>query len=264
MSLPPAQDYVEYQSLEQLLSLQKTRSVAHDEQTFLTIAQAMELTYKAAHFEAAAMRDRLAHDQVEEAITLGERVSTLIELFTTCWNVYATMTPMSYLQFRDVFGKGSGFQSVSYRLLEFALGNRVNALANHHRNIPWAWELIEIERAQPSLWDETNRLLARRGFVIPAVALERNWPEQYEAQAEIEQVWLQIYQSSSDPQLIRLGERLIDIAMHFSEFRTKHLLIVERTMGWRPGTGGTSGVGWLRMINEHRFFPELWSMRTML
>ncbi|MFN0180492.1 MAG: tryptophan 2,3-dioxygenase [Gemmatimonadales bacterium] len=264
MSLPPAKDYAEYQSVEELLSLQRVRTGEHDEMTFMTIAQAMELGYKAAHLEAVAMRDHLAMDRVDDAITMGSRVATLIELFTTCWNVYATMTPLAYLGFRDALGKGSGFQSVSYRLLEFALGNRVAALANHHRDIPWAWALIEAEQSRPSLWDETNRLLARRGHPIPAALVERNWAEQYEAHPEVEQAWLGIYRSGEDPQLIRLGERLVDVAMRFSEFRAKHLLIVERTMGWRPGTGGTSGVGWLRTITEHRFFPELWSMRTLL
>jgi tryptophan 2,3-dioxygenase len=264
MTLPPATSYVEYQAVETLLELQHVRSDAPDEMTFLTIAQAMELMYKATHFEADVLRNHIAADRVEEAITSGERIRALIGLITESWNVYATITPVGYLQFRDALGTGSGFQSPSYRLLEFALGNRVAALADHHRNTPWAWTLIEAEYAKPSVWDETNRLLARRGYDIPASVVDCDWAEPYEPSTAVEHAWLAIYSAGTDTQLIRLGERLVDVAMQFSEFRAKHLLVVERTMGWRPGTGGTSGVGWLRTITEHRFFPELWSMRTAL
>jgi tryptophan 2,3-dioxygenase len=263
MTLPPARDYVEYQSNEEILSLQITRSDAADEPTFLTIAQAMELMYKATHGEASALRGYIAEDRIEDAITIGERVVALLGLATHSWNVYATMTPLGFLEFRHVLGTGSGFQSISYRLLEFSLGNRVPELAKHHEGMPWAWALIEAEYAKPSVWDEALRLIARRGFAVPADVLDRDWTVQYEPRPEVEAAWAEVY-NSGDAQLIRLGERLIDIAMQFSEFRAKHLLVVERTMGWRPGTGGTSGVGWLRAITEHRFFPELWSMRTTL
>jgi tryptophan 2,3-dioxygenase len=264
MTLPPAKSYVDYQAVEVLLSLQQVRSDAPDEMTFLTIAQSMELMYKATHFEADVLRNHIAADRIEEAITSGERIRALIGLITNSWNVYATITPVGYLGFRDVLGTGSGFQSPSYRLLEFALGNRVAALAEHHRDTPWAWAMIEAEYAKPSVWDETNRLLARRSYDIPAALIERDWTEWYEPSEAVERAWLAAYGERSDEQLIRLGERLVDVAMQFSEFRAKHLLVVERTMGWRPGTGGTSGVGWLRTITEHRFFPELWSMRTAL
>jgi tryptophan 2,3-dioxygenase len=154
MTLPPARDYVEYQSNEEILSLQITRSDAADEPTFLTIAQAMELMYKATHGEASALRRYLAEDRVEEAITIGERIVALLNLTTHSWSVYATMTPLGFLEFRHVLGTGSGFQSISYRLLEFSLGNRIPELAKHHEGMPWAWALIEAEYAKPSVWDE--------------------------------------------------------------------------------------------------------------
>ena len=264
-NLPPANSYIDYQKAEELLGLQVTRSQAPDEHVFLTVAQAMELMYKAAYHECVIMRGHLAADRVDEAVTLGDRVARLIRLAADSWEVYDTITPQGFLAFRSVFGTGSGFQSPSYRLLEFALGNRNVALAKRHlQNIPWAWPLVEHEITEPSLWDESNRLLSRRGHVLAPDVTSRDWSEEYRVSEAVEAAWREVYQTTPDPQLIRLGERLIDIAERFSEFRYKHLLVVERTMGWRPGTGGTTGVDWLRTIAQHRFFPELWLVRTTL
>ena len=265
MSLPPATSYLEYQQVEKLLSIQNTRSTAPDEHLFLTVAQSMELIYHSSYHESVAMRDHLAADRVEEAIVLGERVARLIRLAADCWEVYDTITPQGFLAFRAGLGTGSGFQSPSYRLLEFVLGNRNVALAGQHlRGTDWAWALIEREVAVPSLWDESNRLLSRRGHSLPRELIERDWAAGYQPNEAVEAAWLAIYHSAPDSQLARLGERLIDIAGRFAEFRYKHLLVVERTMGWRPGTGGTTGVDWLRTIAQHRFFPELWAFRTTL
>ena len=129
MSLPPATSYLEYQQVEKLLSIQNTRSTAPDEHLFLTVAQSMELIYHSSYHESVAMRDHLAADRVEEAIVLGERVARLIRLAADCWEVYDTITPQGFLAFRAGLGTGSGFQSPSYRLLEFVLGNRNVALA---------------------------------------------------------------------------------------------------------------------------------------
>lgn len=265
MTLPKATSYIEYQKAEEMLQLQLTRTAAADEPTFLTVAQAMELLYKAAHHEASVLRGTLAADQVDEAIVLGERLARMIRLSADCWEVYDTITPQGFLAFREVLGTGSGFQSPSYRLLEFGLGNRNLRLAEAHlRSVPWAWKLIEEEIAKPSVWDECVRLLARRGFPIPPLLVDRAWSTEYQPHPAVERAWASIYSPTGDPQLVRLGERLIDIAERFSEFRYKHLLVVERTIGWRPGTGGTTGVDWLRRIAEHRFFPELWAVRTTL
>ena len=265
MSLPPATSYLEYQRAEELLRLQTTRTDAADEALFLTVAQGMELFYKATYSEAANMRSHLVHDRVEDAIVLGDRVARLIRLCADCWEVYDTITPQGFLAFRHILGTGSGFQSPSYRLLEFVLGNRNMRLAEMHlKAVPWVWELVEREIAHPSLWDEINRLLARRGHPLPPSVVERLWTAEYHPHEAVEKAWRSIFSPGGDAQLVRLGERMIDIAERFSEFRYKHLLVVERTMGWRPGTGGTTGVDWLRMIAQHRFFPELWAMRTTL
>lgn len=265
MTLPPATSYIEYQRVDELLRLQTLRSAAADEPTFLTLAQGMELLYKATYQEASVMRSHLGADRVEEAIVLGERVARMIRLAADCWEVYDTITPQGFLAFRDVLGTGSGFQSPSYRLLEFALGNRNLRLAEIHlKGTPWIWELVEREVGMPSVWDEANRLLARRGHSLPASVVARTWSDEYGQDPAVEAAWRAIYGPGGDGQLVRLGERLIDIAERFSEFRYKHLLVVERTMGWRPGTGGTTGVDWLRVIAQHRFFPELWAMRTTL
>lgn len=265
MTLPPATSYLEYQKAEEMLGLQITRSNAPDEPLFLTVAQGMELFYKATHHEVSVMRSYLASDRVEEAIVLGQRVARLVRLCSDCWEVYDTITPQGFLAFRHVLGTGSGFQSPSYRLLEFSLGNRNTRLAEVHlKSVPWAWELVERELGLPSLWDEVSRLLARRGYPLPASVVDREWSAEYRADDAVEATWKAIFSPGGDGQLVRLGERLIDIAERFSEFRYKHLLVVERTMGWRPGTGGTTGVDWLRTIAQHRFFPELWAMRTTL
>jgi len=256
--------YADYQQLETLLSIQQTRSDSPDEPLFLTVAQAMELVFKATRDEAARVRTLVKADDLGEATDLLERVKRLLMALTACWDVHATITTTGYLGFRHILLDGSGFQSPSYRRLEFVLGNKQPSLAEVHRGTSF-WSQVETDLQEPSLWDEVHRLLARRGVLDWAAAvLHQDVAVHQEPSAEAEAAWLALYRAGVPADLLRLADRLVDLASTFHDFRQRHLVTVERLMGHRPGTGGTSGVPWLRRIADHRFFPELWSVRTLL
>jgi tryptophan 2,3-dioxygenase len=256
--------YADYQQLATLLSIQETRSDSPDEPLFLTVAQAMELMFKVTRDEAARVRGFVTEDDLGAATELIERVKRLLLALTACWDIHATITPAGYLGFRHILLEGSGFQSPSYRRLEFVLGNKQPALAEVHRGTAF-WPVVEADLRSPSLWDEVHRLLARRGL-LPADAevLRRDPAVPQEPSGEIEALWLERYRAGAPADLLRFADRLVDLASTFHDFRQRHLVTVERLMGHRPGTGGTSGVPWLRRIADHRFFPELWSVRTLL
>ncbi len=256
--------YADYQQLGALLSIQTTRSESPDEPLFLIVAQAMELMFKATRDEAAAVRSFVKADDLGSATELVERVKRLLLALTACWDVHATITTSGYLGFRHILLEGSGFQSPSYRRLEFVLGNKQPALAAVHRGTSF-WDVVEADLREPSLWDEVHRLLARRGFLAStASVLQQDTAVHQEPSAAVEAGWLGLYRAGEPADLIRFADRLVDLAATFHDFRQRHLVTVERLMGHRPGTGGTSGVPWLRRIADHRFFPELWSLRTQL
>ena len=256
--------YAEYQHLDVLLSIQQTRSDSPDEALFLTVAQAMELMFKATRDEVAAVRTFITRDDVGSATELVERPRRLLLALTACWDVHATITTAGYLGFRHILLDGSGFQSPSYRRLEFVLGNKQPKLAQVHRGTAFGPD-VERDLLEPSLWDEVHRLLVRRGLLEPnAAVLEADPALPYEPSEAVEAGWLNVYRDGGPVDLLRLADRLVDLASAFHDFRQTHLVTVERLMGHRPGTGGTSGVAWLRRIADHRFFPELWSVRTLL
>jgi tryptophan 2,3-dioxygenase len=256
--------YADYQRLDALLSIQKTRSDSPDESLFLTVAQAMELMFKATRDEVAAARALVKADDLGSAGELVERVKRLLVALTACWDVHATITTTGYLGFRHILLEGSGFQSPSYRRLEFVLGNKQPQLAAVHRGTAF-WEAVETDLRERSLWDEVHRHLVRRGFLAAtAPVLSQDPSVDHEPSAEVEAAWLARYRANEPADLLRFADRLVDLAATFHDFRQRHLVTVERLMGHRPGTGGTSGVPWLRRIADHRFFPELWSLRTAL
>jgi tryptophan 2,3-dioxygenase len=231
---------------------------------FLTVAQAMELMFKATRNEVANARAFVRRDDLGSAALLVERSKRLLLALTACWDVHATITTAGYLGFRHILLEGSGFQSPSYRRLEFVLGNKQPALAEVHRGTSF-WGEVEADLRDPSLWDEVHRLLARRGLLSAAApVLHQDPAAHHEPSTDAEAAWLEVYRAGAPADLVRFADRLVDLAATFHDFRQTHLVTVERLMGHRPGTGGTSGVPWLRRIADHRFFPELWSVRTLL
>jgi tryptophan 2,3-dioxygenase len=175
------------------------------------------------------------------------------------------MTPPEYSAIRPFLASSSGFQSWQYRCIEFSLGNKNKALLEPHAHRPDLLAQVRAAYVAPSLYDESLRLLARRGLAVPPSHVERDWTLPYAANAEVEAAWLQVYR---DPKrhwdLYQLGEELTDLEDAFRLWRFRHVTTVERVIGFKRGTGGTSGVGYLRKMLDVVLFPEIWSLRTDL
>jgi tryptophan 2,3-dioxygenase len=262
---PPDLSYAAYLSLEGLLAQQKPRSSAHDEHLFIIIHQIKELWINLAIHELQAAIGFIRLDELSPAFKGLSRVSRIQTQLINSWDVLSTMTPADYLGFRPSLGQSSGFQSVQYRHLEFILGARNRAMIAPHKNDPAAVERLQRALDAPSIYDEVIRLLARRGFAIPAETLARDVQRTHVFDEAVEEAWRQVY---ADPtrwfDLYELAEELIDVEDAFQTWRFRHAKTVERIIGMRKGTGGTAGVAYLKTALEREFFPELWSVRTKL
>ena len=151
-----------------------------------------------------------------------------------------------------------------YRHVEFILGNKSRKLAMAHRNVPHVWPAMEKALKSPSLYDDVIALLARSGHGIDGSALDRDWSQTYRSNQTVRDAWQDVYkQPEADNALYRLGEALIAVDEQMSVYRWRHFVTVHRIIGYKPGTGGSAGVGWLEHVTSHRFFPELWEIRTM-
>jgi tryptophan 2,3-dioxygenase len=260
-----AMSYGGYLGLDRLLGAQKPLTREHDEMLFIVIHQVGELWMKLVLHEVEGGISHLRKDEVGPALKMFARVSRIQEQLIHAWDVLSTMTPADYLAFREALGRSSGFQSFQYRTLEYRLGNKNAALARVHKDNPPAHQMVTRALELPSLWDETLRLLARRGYAIPASRVERDWREPYEPSAAVEDVWQTIYRGSDTHwEAYELGEKLVDLEHKFQQWRFNHMKTVERIIGYRKGTGGTSGVSYLVKALDLRFFPEIWTVRTSL
>ncbi|GIF02374.1 tryptophan 2,3-dioxygenase [Paractinoplanes rishiriensis] len=256
--------YAGYVQTPALLALQTPRTGAAGEPSFLIMTQVMELLFKLVYTEAKLVRDHLEADRLSEALWTLRRTHQAMGVLAGTWDVLASLSPAEYNEFRDDLGEGSGFQSPMYRQLEFILGNKSKSMLRPHQGEPSAHDNLARTLAEPSIYDAAVRFLSRREFPIPDYCVERDWAEPRARDDEIIQVWRMIY---DDParhhELHRLAEALVDLAYLFGRWRFSHLLTVERIIGGRVGTGGTSGVGWLRKAADHRFFDELWTVRSV-
>ncbi|MFL9875832.1 tryptophan 2,3-dioxygenase [Paraburkholderia megapolitana] len=257
--------FIDYHRNDLLLSIQHMRSEGHDEMVFILMTQSKELTFKAIHYEAYNMQQRIRADDVAGALALVPRIKRLFEYLVKTWDVLSTITTSGFNEFRDCLGVSSGQQSYMYRHVEFILGNKSTRLARAHANNPDVYPQLKAALNAPGLYDDVLALLHRRGIAMPARALERDWSQAYACDPDVEKAWLSVYQNPTpDNDLYQLGEGLIEIADLFSQYRWRHFTSVERILGFKPGTGGSAGVGWLKHVVEHRFFPELWAIRTVL
>ncbi|KWT97166.1 MULTISPECIES: tryptophan 2,3-dioxygenase [unclassified Variovorax] len=257
--------YSDYLSLDAILNAQHPRSPAHDEMLFIVQHQTSELWMKLMLHELRAAIRCVAEDELASAFKMLARVSRIMEQLVHAWDVLATMTPPEYSAMRPYLGSSSGFQSWQYRCIEFALGNKNAAMLKPHAHRPELLAEVEAAWRAPSLYDEALRLLARRGFAIPADHVERDWTRPYECSDGVEQVWLTVYR---DPKqhwdLYQLGEELTDLEDAFRLWRFRHVTTVERVIGFKRGTGGTGGVSYLRKMLDVVLFPEIWKLRTDL
>ncbi|MBS0332015.1 MAG: tryptophan 2,3-dioxygenase [Proteobacteria bacterium] len=256
-------DYGDYLKLAAVRSAHAPLTGEHDELLFIVIHQATELWLKLAIHELIAARRDLAADDLRPAFKGLSRVARIQAGMIQAWEILATMTPADYAHFRDRLGSSSGFQSGQYRQLEFLLGAKDARHLQSHPEGSAQRAALEDLLAQPSLYDEALRLLARRGFAIPADHLRRDWRQPYEASPDVEAAWLAVYRDSARYwDLYELGEKLVDLDYRLQQWRFTHMKTVERIIGFKRGTGGSEGVNYLARALERRLFPELLDLRT--
>ena len=257
--------YGDYLDLDRVLGAQHPRSGDHNEMLFIVQHQTSELWMKLMLHELRAARERLRADDMAPAFKMLARVSKIMEQMVHAWDVLATMTPSEYTTLRPHLGSSSGFQSFQYRQIEFMLGNKNPVMVKPHAHRPDLEAMVAESLAEPSLYDEAIRLLGRRGFALEPKQIERDWREPRPFSDALEQAWLTVYRDPSGHwDLYELAEEFIDLEDAFRQWRFRHVTTVERIIGFKPGTGGTVGVGYLRKMLDVVLFPELWKVRTDL
>lgn len=257
--------YGDYLQLDALLNAQKPLSPAHDEMLFIIQHQTSELWMKLMLHELHAAMAHVAADELGSAFKKLARVSRIMEQLVHAWDVLATMTPTEYSAIRPFLGQSSGFQSAQYRCIEFALGNKNAAMLEPHAHRPDLLAQVQAAFEAPSLYDEALRLLARRGLAVPASHTSRDWTQAYVENEAVESAWLTVYRDPKQYwELYQLGEELTDLEDAFRLWRFRHVTTVERIIGFKRGTGGTSGVSYLRKMLDVVLFPEIWKLRTDL
>ena len=257
--------YGDYLKLDDILNAQAPRSPDHNEMLFIVQHQTSELWMKLMLHEMSAAIACVRNDELGSAFKMLARVSKIMEQLVHAWDVLATMTPPEYSAIRPFLSSSSGFQSYQYRCIEFSLGNKNAAMLKPHAHRPDLLLHVEAAFQAPSLYDEALRLLARRGMAVPTSHTERDWTQPYQASAEVEQAWLQVYRNpKAHWDLYQLGEELADLEDAFRLWRFRHVTTVERIIGFKRGTGGTGGVSYLRKMLDVVLFPEIWSLRTEL
>ncbi len=257
--------YTGYLSLDGLLAQQRPLSEPqhHDEMLFIIQHQVAELWIKLILHELTAAIEHIRNDRLPPTLKVLSRVKLIqMQLFDQ-WAVLETLTPSEYMEFRGVLGNASGFQSWQYRKLEFLLGNKnadtIQVFA-HDRAVHD--DLLRALNA-PSLYDEFLRYLARRGYNVPAACLERDWSAPHIRNEGLVDIFREIYRNAKQHwEAYEMCEKLVDVEEYFQLWRFRHLKTVERIIGFRRGTGGSSGVGFLRQALELTFFPELLASRT--
>lgn len=260
-----AMTYGGYLELDALLSAQHPRSSPehHDELLFIVQHQTSELWLKLVLHELEATCRYLADDDLAPALKCLARVKNVQRTLTEQWSVLATLTPHEYAQFRGALAGASGFQSHQYRAVEFVLGNKNAGMLAVFDGEPAARELLARLLERPTLYDEFLRLLARRGFAVPQAVLDRDVREPWGFREDLVPVFREVYEAAEQHwSLYEACESLVDVEDGFQYWRFRHLRTVQRTIGFRAGTGGSSGVGFLRRALDLTFFPELYAVRT--
>ena len=265
-SQPKEISYSGYLQLDRILQAQQPLSTAHDEMLFIIQHQTSELWMKLAIHELTATCRMIAADNLQPAFKTLSRVSRILEQLNSAWDVLRTMTPSEYTEFRGALGQSSGFQSWQYRMIEFLVGNKNAAMMGVHDRRQGVVERLEAARPAPSIYDLTIRLLHRRGLGIDkAVHRSRRLVLRMSRNESVVSAWLSVYR---DParfwELYELAEKLVDFEDYFRRWRFNHVTTVERVIGFKRGTGGTSGVSYLRKMLDVVLFPELWQVRTQL
>jgi tryptophan 2,3-dioxygenase len=257
--------YGDYLQLDTLLGAQQPRSTEHNELLFIIQHQTTELWMKLACHELEAARRQVISNDLQPAFKMLARVSRIMNNLIQAWDILATLTPTEYSAFRDSLGKSSGFQSFQNRALEFLFGNKNAAMLKPFEHDTVVHSRLQTLLNEPSLYDEANRLLARRGMSLDVDATDRDWSLPYAPNTSVAAAWARVYSDTKAHwDLYELAEKLVDLEDYFRQWRFRHVTTVERVIGFKRGSGGTSGVGYLREMVNVRLFPELWDVRTGL
>ena len=257
--------YADYLCLDQVLTAQRPLSTQHDEMLFITIHQSSELWLKLAGHELAEAIGNIQNADFGHAFKVISRVKQIFIQLTQSWNILSTLTPVDYLKFRDALGHSSGFQSYSYRKLEFLLGNKYAELLKVHQSNEGVYQELNQVLHQPSLYDEVIKVLAKQGLQIDETVLARDCSQPYQKNDSVLKAWIEVYKNDEEYfQLYELAEKLVDIEDSFQQWRFKHMYTVQRIIGNKMGTGGSSGVSFLKKALDISFFPELLELRTHL
>lgn len=255
--------YGDYLGLDSILAAQHPRSDAHDEMLFIIQHQTSELWMRLVLHELQTARAAINAGDLAPAFKMLTRVARIFEQLNGAWDVLRTMTPSEYTMFRPGLGNSSGFQSHQYRLIEFVLGNRQMALTKVHAHREDDSLALEEELAQPSLYQVALAQVSKRLGVELTVTTPQSTP--WVAQEPVQNMWQVVYEDPATHwELYELAEKLVDIEDYFRRWRFNHVTTVERIIGFKKGTGGTTGVSYLRKMLEVELFPELWHVRGVL
>ncbi len=255
--------YGGYLDLDRLLNAQHPLSEHHDELLFIIQHQVTELWLKLLIHELRSTISLLGEDKLQPALKRLARIKHILRQMFEQWAVLETLTPIEYAQFRPYLGSASGFQSLQYRRVEFLLGNKTPGMIDVFAHDPGAAAVLADDLAAPSLYDEFLRYLARAGHAVPGNVAERDWSRPYVPSRDVVEVFRRIYaQPEAHWAAYETAEELVDVEEAVQLWRFRHMKTVERVIGNKPGTGGSSGVAFLRQALDVTAFPELLAVRT--
>lgn len=259
--------YGDYLRLDLLLAAQQPQSepLQHDELLFIIQHQTSELWLKLMIHELRSARDLLTQDGLAPALKRLARVKHVQHSLTDQWSVLATLTPSEYAEIRPFLASSSGFQSAQYREVEFLLGNKNADMVAVFDHDPAAKRDLTVLLHEPSLYDGFLAYLARRGYAVPAELLDRDWSQPYVHHEGLVDVFAEVYAAPHEHWgVYETCEELVDVEDNFQQWRFRHLQVVQRTIGQKTGTGGSTGVDFLRRALDLTFFPELYEVRTRI
>jgi tryptophan 2,3-dioxygenase len=260
-----AMSYGDYLNLDKILTSQRRLSDHHDELLFIIIHQTSELWMKLIIHELDAAIEYIRGNNLEPSFKILSRVSRIQQQLIQSWSILSTLTPSEYLEFRDKLGQSSGFQSYQNRLIEFALGNKNAHTLGVYQHQLDLYEKMQKALKKPSIYDAAIYALSTRGIPIDQEVLNRDVSMPYKPNPSVEEAWLKVYRNVNQYwDLYELAEKLVDIGYQQQLWRYNHMITVERIIGHKQGTGGSSGVTYLKKVLDQHFFPELWSLRTNL
>ncbi|MBB6170988.1 tryptophan 2,3-dioxygenase [Nocardiopsis mwathae] len=258
-----AGEYIRYGAIDTLHDLQRPRTDEPAEVSFIITTQVMELLFALVRQRWEQACDALDADDVPAAVAALRRGTAAQDVLAESWDLLASLTPTEFNGFRDALGEASGFHSFAHRHLEFLLGNKSRRMIEPYAALPEVHAELERALARPGLYDAALRLLHRRGLPVPAERADRDWSQRYTPHRGVERAWARVYADARPgDELLALAEVLLDTAERVTRWRHRHLMAVKRSMGAKPGTGGSSGLDWLAESAGADVFPELWSLRT--